>query len=272
MGLDWERVVGEGGAYLIERAAAVQQSGRLSPTALRLVVEEAERLKFILTEEIARLVPGGDVPEAAIAPLRPHYQTRLDAAERVVAAAHRVESPTPTLPSPASEAGKLPSSGPTPPPPPTPGGGQANPPPRPSPTRGEGENPSGIPGVSRRAQHPDPLVHRRLPPDRGHAALRGIGVHSGRQHGAILWRTGPEPGLRHGRLDLLPAADDAARRSDLHRHRGPDGAADLRRGLGLPGLGATWPLARSRHRDRRCLMRPAVWRARGRTGVRGLRC
>jgi len=109
MGLDWERVVGEGGAYLIERAAAVQQSGRLSPTALRLVVEEAERLKFILTEEIARLRPEGDLTEAAIAALRTHYQTRLDAAERVVAAAHRVESPTPTLPSPASEAGKLPT-------------------------------------------------------------------------------------------------------------------------------------------------------------------
>src|ERR1700674_1889532 len=137
MGLDWERVVGEGGAYLIERAAAVQQSGRLSPTALRLVVEEAERLKFILTEEIARLRPEGDLTEAAIAALRTHYQTRLDAAERVVAAAHRVESPTPTLPSPASEAGKLPSSAPTQPSPATGGGDMQTPHPVPPPQGGK---------------------------------------------------------------------------------------------------------------------------------------
>ena len=50
MGQDWERVAGEGGAYLVRRAAEVQQAGRLSPTAIRLVVEEAERLKFMLTE------------------------------------------------------------------------------------------------------------------------------------------------------------------------------------------------------------------------------
>src|SRR6202521_5729523 len=137
MGLDWERVVGEGGAYLIERAAAVQQSGRLSPTALRLVVEEAERLKFILTEEIARLRPEGDLTEAAIAALRTHYQTRLDAAERVVAAAHRVESPTPTLPSPASEAGKVPSSAPTQPSPASGGGDMQTPHPVPLPQGGK---------------------------------------------------------------------------------------------------------------------------------------
>jgi hypothetical protein len=137
MGLDWERVAGEGGAYLVERAAAVQQTGRLSPTALRLVVEEAERLKFMLTEEIARLKPEGDLTESAIAALRVHYQTRLDAAERVVAEAHRVATPhrepppqwgigmptprpapppqgardvaAPTLPSPASGGGEMPA-------------------------------------------------------------------------------------------------------------------------------------------------------------------
>ena len=93
MGLDWERVAGEGGAYLVDRAAAVQKTGRLSPTALQLVVEEAERLKFILTEEIARLQPEGDLTEAAIAALRANYQARLDAAERVVATAHRLDTP-----------------------------------------------------------------------------------------------------------------------------------------------------------------------------------
>jgi hypothetical protein len=99
MGLDWERVKGEGGAYLVERAAEVQQSGRLSPTALRLVVEEAQRLRFLLTEEIARLKPEGDLTEGAIAALRTQYQTRLDAAERVIAAAHGFEA-APTMPPP----------------------------------------------------------------------------------------------------------------------------------------------------------------------------
>src|SRR6202162_5931642 len=97
MGLDWDRVVGEGGAYLVERAAAVQQNGRLSPTALRLVVEEAQRLKFILSEELARLKPEGDLTEGAIAVLRSHYHTRLDAAARVIAAAHQLATPHPVL-------------------------------------------------------------------------------------------------------------------------------------------------------------------------------
>jgi hypothetical protein len=110
MGLDWDRVVGEGGAHLVERAAAVQQNGRLSPTALRLVVEEAERLKFILSEELARLKPEGDLTEGAIAVLRSHYQTRLDAAVRVIAAAHQLATPHPDL----SPQGVKETSAPTP--------------------------------------------------------------------------------------------------------------------------------------------------------------
>src|SRR6202165_571824 len=126
MGSDWEGMQGQGGAYLVERAAAVLKSGRLTPLALGLVEAEAQRLKFILAEEIARLEPAGDLTPAAIAALRTHYEARLDAAENVIAAARRmVEPPTPTpapspplpqrgreeeraptLPSPASGGGK----------------------------------------------------------------------------------------------------------------------------------------------------------------------
>ncbi|HKV32185.1 MAG TPA: hypothetical protein VJT14_14370 [Candidatus Dormibacteraeota bacterium] len=99
MGTDWERMRGEGGAYLVERAAAVLKNGRLTPLALGLVEAEAQRLKFILDEEIARLEPSGDLTPAAIAALRTHYQARLDAAENVIAAARRmVETPSPTVP------------------------------------------------------------------------------------------------------------------------------------------------------------------------------
>jgi len=105
MGLDWERVAGQGGAYLVEWATAVQQGGRLSPIGLQLVVKEVERVKFILTEEIARLQPEGDLTEAAIAALRTHYQTRLDAAEHIIAAAHRAEvsETAPSLTTPSGE-------------------------------------------------------------------------------------------------------------------------------------------------------------------------
>src|ERR1700724_238552 len=98
MGTDWERMQGQGGAYLVERAAAVLRNGRLTPLALGLVEAEAQRLKFILTEEIARLEPAGDLTPAAIAALRTHYQTRLDAAQNVIAAARRMAevAPTPT--------------------------------------------------------------------------------------------------------------------------------------------------------------------------------
>jgi len=74
---------------------------------------EAERLKFILEEEIARLQPSGDLTPAAIAALRALYQARLEAAENVIAAARRVEGDAPTLPSPASGGGKIaaPASG-----------------------------------------------------------------------------------------------------------------------------------------------------------------
>ncbi len=37
MGTDWDRISGQGGAYLVERAAAVLQNGRLTPLALGLV-------------------------------------------------------------------------------------------------------------------------------------------------------------------------------------------------------------------------------------------
>ena len=99
MGTDWERMQGQGGAYLVERASAVLKNGRLTPLALGLVEAEAQRLKFILNEEIARLEPAGDLTPAAIAALRTHYQVRLDAAENVIAAARRmVETPSRTLP------------------------------------------------------------------------------------------------------------------------------------------------------------------------------
>jgi len=108
MGTDWERMAGEGGAYLVGRAAAVLLYGRLTPLALQLVEEEVERLRFILDEEISRLQPAGDLTPAAIGALRTHYQDRLDAAENVVAAARRMTAIAPTpitapsLPSPAS--------------------------------------------------------------------------------------------------------------------------------------------------------------------------
>ena len=111
MGTDWERMQGQGGAYLVERAAAVLQNGRLTPLAVALVEAEVERLKFILDEEISRLQPAGDLTPAAIAALRTYYQGRLDAALNVIAAA-RSMAPTappvtaPTLPSPASGGGK----------------------------------------------------------------------------------------------------------------------------------------------------------------------
>ena len=100
MGVDWDREAGQGGAYLVERAAAVLLYGRLTPLALRLVEEEVERLKFILDEEISRLQPAGDLTPAALAALRTHYQARLVAAENVVAAARRVEATSPTLTTP----------------------------------------------------------------------------------------------------------------------------------------------------------------------------
>src|SRR2546429_5345743 len=134
MGTDWERMQGQGGAYLVERAAAVLQNGRLTPLAVALVAAEVERLKFILDEEVARLQPVGDLTPAAIAALRTYYQGRLDAALNVIAAAERIsEAPTqpapasgggnvsaPTLPSPASWGGKDA--------PPTSGGGKDAPP------------------------------------------------------------------------------------------------------------------------------------------------
>ena len=70
MGTDWERMQGQGGAYLVERAAAVLQNGRLTPFAVALVEAEVERLKFILDEEISRLQPAGELTPAAIAALR----------------------------------------------------------------------------------------------------------------------------------------------------------------------------------------------------------
>ena len=107
---------GQGGAYLVERAAAVLQNGRLTPLAVALVAAEVERLKFILDEEIARLEPAGDLTPAAIAALRTQYQARFDAAVNVIAAARGLveKTPTPalhqtapTLPSPASGGGNM---------------------------------------------------------------------------------------------------------------------------------------------------------------------
>src|SRR5207248_8254254 len=109
MGTDWERMQGQGGAYLVERAAAVLQNGRLTPLAVALVAAEVERLKFILDEEVARLQPAGDLTPAAIAALRAYYQGRLDAALNVIVAAARI-SEAPTLPSPASGGGKVTSA------------------------------------------------------------------------------------------------------------------------------------------------------------------
>src|SRR5438132_7435037 len=115
MGTDWERMQGQGGAYLGARGAGVLKSGRLSPMAVALVEAEVERVKFILDEEIARLEPAGDLTPAAIAALRTQYQARLDAAVNVIAAARGPveKTPTPalhqtapTLLSPASGGGK----------------------------------------------------------------------------------------------------------------------------------------------------------------------
>src|SRR2546423_12623917 len=125
MGTDWERMQGQGGAYLVERAAAVLQNGRLTPLAVALVAAEVERLKFILDEEVARLQPVGDLTPAAIAALRAYYQGRLDAALNVIVAAARI-SEAPTLPAPASGGGKdaPPASGGGKDAPPASGGGQ----------------------------------------------------------------------------------------------------------------------------------------------------
>jgi hypothetical protein len=105
MGLDWDRVAGQGGAYLVERAAAVQQSGRLSPVARVLVEQEARRLKYILDEEIARLRPTAELTPAAIEALRAMYQDRLDKAEHVLETA-RVSATHPR-----AGAGKSPPAG-----------------------------------------------------------------------------------------------------------------------------------------------------------------
>src|SRR5438094_10175298 len=100
MGTAWERMEGQGGADLVERAAAVLQNGRLTPLAVGLVEAEVERLKFILDEEISRLQPAGDLTPAAIAALRTYDQARLDAAMNVLAAAINVAETPPTPPSP----------------------------------------------------------------------------------------------------------------------------------------------------------------------------
>src|SRR2546421_2303071 len=127
MGTDWERMQGQGGAYLVERAAAVLQNGRLTPLAVALVAAEVERLKFILDEEVSRLQPVGDLTPAAIAALRTYYQGRLDAALNVIAAAERMAATAaPTLPSAASGGGNV--SAPPLPSPPS-GGGEEAPPP-----------------------------------------------------------------------------------------------------------------------------------------------
>src|ERR1700682_1204962 len=98
MGTDWERMQGQGGASLVERAGAVLRNGRLTPLALGLVEAEVQRLKFILDQEISRLEPAGDLTPAASAALRTHYQTRRDPAKSVIAAARRMAevAPTPT--------------------------------------------------------------------------------------------------------------------------------------------------------------------------------
>ena len=133
MGTDWERMQGQGGAYLVERAAAVLQNGRLTPLAVGLVEAEVERLKFILDEEISRLQPAGDLTPAAIAALRTYYQGRLDAALNVIAAAIKMAETAPTLPSPVirPEAPTLPS--------PASGGGNVTAPTLPSPASGGGK-------------------------------------------------------------------------------------------------------------------------------------
>src|SRR5207248_2416099 len=133
MGTDWERMQGQGGAYLVERAAAVLQNGRLTPLAVGLVEAEVERLKFILDEEISRLQPAGDLTPAAIAALRTYYQARLDAALNVIAAAIKMAETAPTLPSPVirPEAPTLPS--------PASGGGNVTAPTLPSPASGGGK-------------------------------------------------------------------------------------------------------------------------------------
>jgi hypothetical protein len=97
MGTDWDRMQGQGGAYLVGRAAAVLQNGRLTPLALGLVEAEAQRLKFILDEEIARLQPAGDLTSAAIEALRMHYQARLEAALNVIDAARPVAEAAQTV-------------------------------------------------------------------------------------------------------------------------------------------------------------------------------
>src|SRR5919201_6118842 len=138
MGLDWDRVAGQGGAYLVERAAAVQQSGRLSPLALALVEEEARRLKYILDEEIGRLQPTAELTPAAIEALRAMYQDRLDKAEHVLETARvtatRPQPPSqpqpPPQPSPASGGGRIVGSG----------GVGATPPTQPSAAGGAGGN------------------------------------------------------------------------------------------------------------------------------------
>ncbi len=151
---------GQGGAYLVERAAAVLQNGRLTPLAVALVAAEVERLKFILDEEVARLQPVGDLTPAAIAALRTYYQGRLDAALNVIAAAARIpEAPTLTTPQPQPPPQREREKSPTLPSPPS-GGGKDTPP-----ASGGGQERSWR-----------ELLRRGLSPDRGHAPLRALGV------------------------------------------------------------------------------------------------
>jgi len=104
MSADWKDVTGKGGAYLIERAQAVQKSGgTLSPVALQLIQEELERLKFILGEELFRLEPAGHLTAEAITELRALFQARLDTAQRILAVS-RGAKPVPVMASQPSSA------------------------------------------------------------------------------------------------------------------------------------------------------------------------
>ena len=91
------------------------------------------------------------------------------------------------------------------------------------------------PGLRQRAQHPDPFLHRGVPPFHRHPALRALRDRAAQRRPPLRRCARARPHLRGGRLGLLALAPPAHRRPFLCRHRRPAGAPGQRGRLCLPG-------------------------------------
>ena len=89
------------------------------------------------------------------------------------------------------------------------------------------------PSVRERAQHPAPLLRRRLPADRRGGPLRALWRGQPRRDRPVRRRPRARPRLRRGRLGLPSLAPATRGRPHLCGDRGSPGAARLRRGLRL---------------------------------------